>query len=348
MKDYSFTSLLKNRNWATEYAKPVTFDTADKKILLELAINSRIPLSKLSKKISLNRDTIKYRIERLIKAGAIQGFSAVINYSALGYKGYSVLLKITNMFKDFEDALEKFFIEDPEILKVHKVSGSWDIYMDIICKSENDFKEKISGLKNLCGGHLQDFEVLTIFEELDAHHIPASFFGQDIGKIPYPFGRVSQVPEIIYADKKDIQIIKILSKNARTTTVKIAESIMLSPDAIHNRIKRLSKNNVLKGYYLVFDPTSIKNNVYLVFVELKGHTEKREQEFKQALLNQPQIDDLFKIGYRYDYLFYMQAENPSEFNNTLMHIRTKFSDIIKDLIVLSELKEYKYTEFPSQ
>ena len=252
------------------------------------------------------------------------------------------------MFKDFEDKLDKFFQEDSEILKVHKVSGSWDVYIDIISKSENEFQEKLSKLKILCEGHMQNFEVLNIFEEFDAQNIPISFFGQNKIKINYPFGRVSPVKEIIDIDKKDTQIIEIISKNARTPTVKIANSINLSPDAIHNRIKRLTEKNIIKGYSLVFDPTSIKNSVYLVFVELKGHTEKQEQEFRQSLLNQPQINDVYKIGYKYDYLFYLQAENPAEFNNTLMHIRTKFSDIIKNITAVSELKEYKYTEFPVQ
>ena len=345
MRDYSFNNLLKNQDWSTEFAELAKFDDTDKKIIYELAINSRAPLSAISKKVSLSRDGVKYRIERLIKAGAIQGFSVVINYSALGYKWYSILFQMTDMFKDFEDKFEKYLRADSEILKVHKVSGRWDVYIDVICKSESEFMKKLKGLKHFCGGHLQNFEVLNIFDELDAHHVPISFFGKGISAMEFPFGRVRLGQDLVKFDDVDINIVKILSRNARMPTAKIADAVGLSPDAVYNRMKRLSILGVIKGYSLVFDPTSIGNSVYIVVVALKDVVDKRENDFVGHLINHPDVDEVFRTGHKYDYVFYCQTKNPSEFNNLLMHIRTKFSDIIRDFVSLQELREYKYTEF---
>ncbi len=345
MRDYSFNNLLKNQDWSTEYAELVKFEDIDKKIIYELAINSRAPISLISKKVSLSRDGVKYRIERLIKAGAIQGFSAVINYSALGYKWYSVLFRMTDMFKDFEDGFEKYLRADPEILKVHKVSGRWDVYVDVICKSDSEFMVKFKKLKSFCEGHLQDFEILNVFDELDAHHVPISFFEKDSGKIDFPFGRVSQNQEHLKVDDVDLNILKILSRNARMPTVRIAEAVGLSADAVHNRVRRMSSDNLIKGYSLVFDPTSIGNSVHIVLVSLNSVSSVDEKAFVGHLIHHIHVDEVFRTGHKYDYVFYCQAKNPSEFNDVLMGVRTKFSDMIKDFVALSELREYKYTEF---
>ena len=61
----------------------VKIDSKDKKILSLLSLNARIPLTQISKKVSLSRDAVNYRITNLEKSGTIQGYRVVVDMSKL-------------------------------------------------------------------------------------------------------------------------------------------------------------------------------------------------------------------------------------------------------------------------
>ena len=55
----------------------------DKKILYELDLNSRIPISTLAKNVRTSKETVNFRIKRLIKNGYIKGFVTTLYTSNL-------------------------------------------------------------------------------------------------------------------------------------------------------------------------------------------------------------------------------------------------------------------------
>ncbi len=66
-------------------------------------------------------------------------------------------------------------------------------------------------------------------------------------------------------DERDLQIIKILMGNARTTMTEIAKRIGMTDVAVKKRIKRLEELGVIKKYTIVVDPAKIGyNSVALV------------------------------------------------------------------------------------
>lgn len=58
-------------------------------------------------------------------------------------------------------------------------------------------------------------------------------------------------------DKLDIQILEMLSKNARETFQEIARVCGLSGAAIHQRIKRLMASGVIKHWQCVINPATL-------------------------------------------------------------------------------------------
>jgi DNA-binding Lrp family transcriptional regulator len=69
---------------------PVSIDEIDYRILDELALNARMPLLDLAKKINCSPQTVNYRIKHLIKKEIIQAFSISINPKKLGLQGCAV------------------------------------------------------------------------------------------------------------------------------------------------------------------------------------------------------------------------------------------------------------------
>ena len=52
-------------------------------------------------------------------------------------------------------------------------------------------------------------------------------------------------------DAKDLAILKLLQQNARITVKEISDKVHLSTTPVHERIKRMEDNGVIKQYIVV-------------------------------------------------------------------------------------------------
>ncbi|NIA04239.1 MAG: winged helix-turn-helix transcriptional regulator [Nitrospiraceae bacterium] len=53
---------------------------------------------------------------------------------------------------------------------------------------------------------------------------------------------------MVTLDEKDLKILAILKNNSKLTTNKISKSLMMPITTVHNRIKKLEKNGIIKRY----------------------------------------------------------------------------------------------------
>ena len=57
-------------------------------------------------------------------------------------------------------------------------------------------------------------------------------------------------------DKIDIRILRVLQKDGRISNLKLAEEVHLSPTAVLERVKRLTRDGFILGYEARLNPTS--------------------------------------------------------------------------------------------
>lgn len=164
--------------------------------------------------------------------------------------------------------------------------------------------------------------------------------------------KTEEKPKLIYGkaielDKKDVEILKILDRNARLPISKISRKVGLSRDAIKYRIEKLIKNKVILKFTTVVNPPKFGfENISWVFIALGNVTEKKENEFIQFLTAHPNITYVASVGGRWDYKIEITARNPGHYDEILKSVRRKFSDIIKECESVPLLKEYKMSYFP--
>ena len=80
----------------------IKLDVKDRKILSELDMDARQPLSTIAKKVRLSREVVSYRIKQLEKKGIIEGFYTAIDTSKLGYLYCRMLFKYRNISPEIE------------------------------------------------------------------------------------------------------------------------------------------------------------------------------------------------------------------------------------------------------
>ena len=98
-------------------------DLLDKKVLFELDINSRQPISKLAKKLKSSRNVIEYRIQRLVERGVIKNFYPMLDAGKLGWMVWNVYLEFQNIIPKTEKQILNYLIKNNKVSKSQKKIG---------------------------------------------------------------------------------------------------------------------------------------------------------------------------------------------------------------------------------
>lgn len=152
--------------------------------------------------------------------------------------------------------------------------------------------------------------------------------------------------EKVKLDDKDKQILHMLSQDGRATIIEIAREIGMSRDAAKYRLDRLLKNHVIQGFVPVVNPPKIGLPLYVgVMISLWNISPERENKLIAFVRQASQIVYAAKAMGKCDLYLEYFARDPGQLDEMLAKLREQFSDIIKDIEVLTYIKEYKWAEF---
>lgn len=121
-------------------------------------------------------------------------------------------------------------------------------------------------------------------------------------------------------DKLDTQLIGILRTNARTSVATLAHRCKVSRATVTNRIHRLERDGVIKGYTLCLRAGGQPDQVHAwmtIAVDRDG-----AKAVVSTLLGFPFITELFDTNGRWDILAELQAPSLQALSEALEHIRT--------------------------
>ena len=104
-------------------------------------------------------------------------------------------------------------------------------------------------------------------------------------------------------DKIDTRILRVLQKDGRISNLKLAEAVHLSPTAVLERVKRLTRDGYILGYEARLNPDKLGAGM-MVFVEvvLDRTTPDVMNAFKAAVQVRPEILECHLVAGGFDYL----------------------------------------------
>ena len=104
-------------------------------------------------------------------------------------------------------------------------------------------------------------------------------------------------------DKIDAKILRVLQKDGRISNLKLADAVHLSPTAVLERVKRLTRDGYILGYEARLNPDKLGAGM-LVFVEvvLDRTTPDVMNAFKAAVQVRPEILECHLVAGGFDYL----------------------------------------------
>ena len=150
-------------------------DNTDIKLMKMLANDAHTSNIILSKKLVISKDTVTYRIKKLVNSGYIVNFRPAINYNALGLSIETVMLKTTN--EGDKDEFERYLRGNDNILWAAKTFGAFDYVIYVISEDLSEFHETFEKLKGKFGNMMRDYELLFAYSQEKY-----SFMAECIGK----------------------------------------------------------------------------------------------------------------------------------------------------------------------
>ena len=116
-------------------------DEVDRKILAELQHDGRLTLTELAQRVRLSVSPCHRRLRALEHSGAIRGYRAHLDATALGLT-FEALIFVTMRSADRStvDAFEQAVATVPEVLQAQRLFGDPDYLLRVIARDLPDFQ----------------------------------------------------------------------------------------------------------------------------------------------------------------------------------------------------------------
>lgn len=217
-------------------------DVLDRRIMYELDLNARASAAEIAKGLRKSKETINFRIKRLIDNGYISYFYAVYNTSKLGWYHHKVYVKFKNITPDKEKELFEYLLAQPHLSYLASVEGYYDCVFLVMVRDSQEMINFLHPFISKFGEYIQQKD-LVIF--LTAHRLNNRFLYAGEKSVDYyypiPLGQYK-------LDETDQKILDVLSNNARLPLTQIAGKLRIDPKTVKYRLKKLEKDEIILGY----------------------------------------------------------------------------------------------------
>lgn len=111
-------------------------------------------------------------------------------------------------------------------------------------------------------------------------------------------------------DSKDLAILQLLQKNARITVKEISDQVHLSTTPVHERIKRMETNGVIKQYATLLDHSKVKRGLMVIcYVSLKEHSKNAGVQFIETMQVLNEVIECYSISGEFDFMLKVMCED---------------------------------------
>jgi len=312
----------------------------DKRILSELDMDARQPISKIAKKVRLSKEVTNYRIKRLEKEGIIEGYYAVIDILSLGYIYCRYHLCFYNMEPHIEKEIIKYLKVNHPLSWIISTTGEADFVIVIGAKSILEIKKIGDIILHKLGKFIKEKKVYVVARK---YHFKHNYLYNDQDLRTEILGNN---PKKIEIDATSIKILNMLSRNARLQSSEIASKVGLTANAVRARIKNLIKQGVILCFRIKINVSKLHYQHFRVFLNLKDVTDESYKKIKEFLHKEPCVIFITEALGKSDLEFQIIIRSHTDFYTFMNNMRQIFGQLIVDYDYQFVYKEHQVYYFP--
>lgn len=146
----------------------------------------------------------------------------------------------------------------------------------------------------------------------------------------------------ITLDKLDIEILKLLQDNARITVKEISETIHLSTTPVHERIKRLEQNGVIKQYVTLVDRDKVGRGLMVIcYVSLKAHSKIAGVQFIKTMNGLQEVVECYSISGEFDFMLKVVCKDMNAYYDFHVNKLSQLENMgnVQSVFVMGVIKE---------
>ena len=319
-------------------------DLKDRKILYYLDINSRQSFASIGKKVGLHKDSVADRVKKFQDKGIIINFFTKVYGSTL-YKGTSFrcYFSFQNITPDIKKEIINYLVESKYTITVRSLEGNYDILFFIMTESNSkaysfwdklmeNYREYFSKKEFHGIYHESTYDYLFLLDEKD--------YKKENRKAMYQWYYDEKIEKL---NDLDYKIIRLISQNSRLPAIEIAKKLNSTAVTITNRIEKLRKLEIIKGFQVNINWPKIGYYIYKVDIELKKS--KELNKIIKYVEENPNLVWYFKsIGY-VDLEFGFILNNVYQLHKIMEDLSIKFPDTIKNYTYFSVTKTHKVFKY---
>ncbi len=309
-------------------------DKLDQKILQVLDFNGRMPASHIAKLVRSNKEVVLYRINKLEEQGIILRYFPVLDMSKLGYYTSRLYFDLEEMSQDEEKIFIEFLDREIHAGLIFRMDYPYRYGVVVWTKSIFDLEKIIVKIKHKLGKQLLRYNY-TLFCTYTV--FPKDYlFGKKIHQRNYCL----QPQKLETYDHTDFLILHQLAKNARLSTVHIAQSLKIPQTTVSHKIKNMERKNIILGYRAEINFIKLGYTNYFLEIYLEDNHNLAQIE-AWATTHQNTVW-LQKIIGTCDIEIEVEVKDRVELESLLAELRTRFPNIRKIVFWSQEYKKLTF------
>ena len=142
-------------------------------------------------------------------------------------------------------------------------------------------------------------------------------------------------------DALDLSILKLLQKNSKLTNKALSTHLSLSVTAVYERIKKLEKTGIIKGYVALLSKEKLEQSfVAFCHVKLIQHTEDNVKQFEKEVIKIDEVLECYHLSGDYDYLLKVHVKDMESYRNFMIEKLTNLNHIgsTHSMFMINEVK----------
>jgi DNA-binding Lrp family transcriptional regulator len=115
-------------------------------------------------------------------------------------------------------------------------------------------------------------------------------------------------------DSKDLDILRLMQRNARLTAEAISQDVGLSPPAVQKRLKKLRETGAIEREIAVLSPSKLgRDMTIIVEVILERESRAHLDEFKRKMRDAPCVQQCYYTTGEADFLLILTVQDIKEY-----------------------------------
>jgi DNA-binding Lrp family transcriptional regulator len=318
--------------------KPAMLDKKDKKILYELTLDARRPLTGIRKNTSMSEPAMNYRIKRMMNSGIISGFKPLVCVDKLGMNLYRVYLRTKNKEHNGDGELIEHMKNNRNVFALHSTVGKWDLIIDFVAKNSKEFFSTLASSCNRFHGIIGDCQILNA---VCSARFKRKYLADYIGnaKTAHVFEGENERDKL---DGNDLNILKRLSLDGRAKNFDIAKKTGINQTTVKKRIKRMEEKGIIQGVSARVHPIRFGaySKKFLIKMSDFPSVYDRLVEFSKS---EPNVVGLDRVIGSWNYELSAECNGRDQVSEVTKKIKGTFSDVIEEMDIVDIDKSYDVT-----